>query len=172
VKDYFPIPGYGRFYSIDKTGNIYSHYRKRLLIPKTDKDGYKEVSLRRDGISKCYRVHRLVAITFIPNPNNYPVVNHINEIKDDNRVENLEWCTVEYNDNYGSRNSKMSRTKQKKPVLQLDLNGNIVAQYRGVKEAMLLTGINRNCIREVIRGNRTTAGGYVWKYKEARNAEI
>lgn len=172
MKDFYPIPGYEGLYSIDKVGNIYSHYRDRLLSPKTDKDGYKVVTMRRDGIAKSYRVHRLVAITFIPNPNDYPVVNHINEIKDDNRVSNLEWCTVEYNDNYGSRNFKMSNTKQTKPVLQLDCNGNILAQYRGVKEAMRLTGVNRNSIRDVIRGDRATAGGYVWRYKEAKNARI
>jgi hypothetical protein len=66
----------------------------------------------------------------------------------------------------------MATTKQTKPVLQLDERGNILAQFRGVKEAMRLTGVNRNCIREVIRGNRKTAGGYVWRYKEATSGKI
>lgn len=166
------IPGYDGRYLIDTCGNVYSTYRNRLLTQKLDKDGYKEVALSTRGKVKYYRVHRLVAITFIPNPNNYTIVNHKNEIRDDNEVNNLEWCTVKYNDNYGTRNVKMSQTKQTKPVLQLDQNGEIIAEFRGVKEAMRLTGINRNCIREVIRGNRKTAGGYVWKYKEAKNERI
>lgn len=160
------ILGYENRYSIDRNGNVFSHKLNRLLKPKIDKDGYKSVALTVDGTTKHLRVHRLVAITYIPNPNNYTIVNHINEIKDDNRVENLEWCTVKYNNNYGSRNLKMSKSKQLKPVLQLSLTGEVVARFNGVKEAMTLTGINRNCIREVIRGNRKSAGGYAWKYEE------
>lgn len=164
MREFYLIPGYEGRYSIDKVGNVYSHYSKRLLKPKIDKDGYKEVALSRNGKTKYFRVHRLVAITFIPNPNNYPLVNHKDENKANNAINNLEWCTTKYNDNYGSRNLKISQTKQTRPVLQIDDRGNTVAQYRGVKEAMKKTGVNRNSIREVIRGNRKTAGGYVWKY--------
>lgn len=166
------IPGYEGLYLIDTSGNVLSCRKNRYLKPKRDKDGYKEVVLYRNGSRKYYRVHRLVVITYIPNPNGYPVVNHKNEVKDDNEVSNLEWCTVKYNDNYGSRNHKMSQTKQTAPVLQLDLSGNVIGEFRGVKEAMRITGVNRNCIREVIRGNRKSAGGYVWRYKEVRNERI
>lgn len=85
-------------YSIARDGKIYSHTTNIEMKAYTDKDGYKRIALvNNEGIRKKYYVHRLVALTYIENPLNLPVVNHINEIKDDNRVENLEWCTVQQN---------------------------------------------------------------------------
>lgn len=72
----------------------------KILKQKTDKDGYKEVKLCKDGKLYCKRVHRLVASAFIPNPNNYPIINHIDENPSNNCVSNLEWCSKSYNTKY------------------------------------------------------------------------
>lgn len=84
-------------YYINKKGDVYSTYTNKILRLKTDGDGYQEVTFKLNGIRKTYRVHRLVAMTFLENERNLPYINHINGIKPDNRVENLEWCTASHN---------------------------------------------------------------------------
>lgn len=103
------IPGYSQ-YLISRNGEIYSKYCNRFLIKSLSKFGYYRVSLY-DGKNKkpkFFAVHRLVALAYLENPYNFPQVNHKNEIKTDNRVENLEWCSCSYNINYGKRNKKVS----------------------------------------------------------------
>lgn len=105
-----PIEGYTGYYVSDD-GKVFSDKSGEMIELKLqkDKDGYLVVGLKRDdGVKKTCRVHRLVAEAFIPNPNNYHYVNHKNEIKDDNRVENLEHCSHKYNDNYGTKSKKIS----------------------------------------------------------------
>ena len=92
-----PIPGYEDLYLISPEGEIFSKYRKKTLIPHIHEKGYLDISLNKDGKANHFRIHRLVAMTFIPNPDNLPCINHKNGIKTDNRVENLEWCS--YSDN-------------------------------------------------------------------------
>lgn len=133
------VPGYEE-YSVSENGQIYSHKRKKCLSPKTDRYGYKVVALRKGGKSKHITVHRIVALAFIPNPHNYPCVNHLNEIKIDNCVKNLEWCTVKQNNNHGTRNERMSKTKSKHPVIRILNTGEIIV-YKGVKDAFRKTGI-------------------------------
>ena len=125
------IKGYEGFYQVSNIGNVKSLKRivnnsttyggkatvkERILKPKTDKDGYESVGLRKDGKVKHFRVHRLVATAFIPNPNSYPIVNHKDEVKNNNIVSNLEWCTVRYNNTYGTtcerRNSSNKECKK------------------------------------------------------------
>ena len=115
-------------------------------------------------------MHRLVAIAFIPNPNNLPAVNHKDEIKLNCRSDNLEWTTVKDNDNYGTRNERMSNSKKKNPIVQYDMDMNLLTIHLGIKDAQRNTGVNRNSIREVCRGYRVSAGGYKWRYyKEVLN---
>ena len=141
--------------------------KEKLLQPcgKT----YKMVSLCKDNTKTNVCVHRLVAESFIPNPNNLECVNHIDENKHNNRVDNLEWISRADNVNYGTSHERTVKTKIKngtmkhKSVCQL-LNNQIIATYHSVKEATMNTGINSSNIVQVCKGDRQTAGGYTWRY--------
>ena len=103
------IPGYEGLYKVSNTGKIFSVVTNRELSVIQKKDGYTCISLcDKDHNKKQYRIHQLVAKAFIPNPNNLPMINHKNEIKNDNRVENLEWVTPKQNSSYGSRPERIS----------------------------------------------------------------
>lgn len=103
------IPGYEGLYKVSNTGKIFSVVTNRELSVIQKKDGYTCISLcDKDHNKKQYRIHQLVAKAFIPNPNNLPMINHKNEIKNDNRVENLEWVTAQQNSSYGSRPERVS----------------------------------------------------------------
>lgn len=99
------IPNYENLYQISNLGNVKSIRTNKILKYGYSHNGYKIVCLK----GKMFRVHRLVAEAFISNTNNYPQVNHKNEIKTDNRVDNLEWCSSSYNINYGDRNNKVAK---------------------------------------------------------------
>ena len=107
------IKGYEGSYQVSNLGRVKSLNYHREGIEKILKiDGstqYKTVMLYRDGGGTRFLLHRLVASAFIPNPNNYPVVNHIDEDKSNNRVDNLEWCTQQYNVNYGTGLDRLSK---------------------------------------------------------------
>ena len=131
-----PVSGYEGLYEVDYYGNVYSCYRqvdvnvngkeyKRIvgghkLKQRINKKGYKTVTLSKNRVYKPKQVHRIVAQAFIPNPNNYPVVNHKDENPLNNYFTNLEWCTSLYNNNYGTINERRSATmrmkKQKKEL--------------------------------------------------------
>ena len=101
---WMPIEGYEGLYAISSIGNVYSHHLNRLLVPKKSKAGYLRVTLCKGNQShKTFSVHRLVAVAFIPNPDLKPTVNHINEVKTDNRVDNLEWATMAEQNAHGTR---------------------------------------------------------------------
>ena len=142
-----------------KNGNI------KKVKQRKDSDGY--LNCRING--KTVLAHRLMAECFIPNPLNFPCINHINEIKDDNRVENLEWCDCKYNNNYGTHNERMAKALTKalsKPVLQYTLDGKFVAEYPSLTEVGKQTGYGISHISKCCLGKQKTAYGYVWRYKE------
>lgn len=156
------IEGYEGFYQISNFGRVYSIKRNRFLNPSKDKDGYLQIGLSKDGKEKKYKIHRLVALAFLLNPHNLPQVNHKDENKTNNKVDNLEFCTAKYNSNYGSRNEKNS-----KPVLQLTKDSELVAEYPSMKDAERQTRISQSSISRCCRGKRyKSCGGYLWKYKE------
>ena len=114
---------------------------------------------------KTFRVHRLVAETFIPNPNNYPEINHKDEDKTNNCVENIEYCTHEYNSNYGSRTERAAQACSK-PVLQIDKTTNeVIAEWQSTHEVERKLGFNNSAISKCCTGKRKTCGGFRWSYK-------
>lgn len=114
---------------------------------------------------KMMRSHRFIAMCFIPNPNNLPQVNHKNEIKTDNRVENLEWCDAKYNINYGNRTKKLAISISK-PVLQFTKDGEFVAEYQSATEVERQLGFNQGHISECCRGKLKSTSGFIWRYKD------
>ena len=148
-------------YEVSDQGEVRNAKTKKLLSLKKKIRGYVYVHLHQDGKSKVVTVHRLIASAFIPNPNNVETVNHINYIKDDNRVENLEWMS--YSENSGNKNPhKIIVGKQ---IEQLDLNGNILAEFDSISQAARELHINRGSINQVCLGKLKTAGGYIFRYK-------
>ena len=159
------IKGFEGLYKVSNMGRIMSHHGRcpRILIPKRTSTGYLNITLCKNGISYYYKVHRLVALHFIPNPHGYLEVNHRNEIKSDNRVENLEWCTRSYNVNFGDRIAKQ-KAKVSHPVYQVDSDGYTVGFYNSIADAVRKTKIFHSSIRACCNQKRKTAGGYSWKY--------
>lgn len=160
------IPGYEGLYQASNTGKIkslnYNNTKKeKILKSKYDERGYLAIELRNKGKRFYTRVHRLVASAFLPNPDNLPQVNHKNEIKNDNRVENLEWCTNDYNCHYGTHYKRVSESNYKK-VNQYDLKGNYIKTFNSINEAKKETKATH--IGSVCLGKRKTSGGYIWKY--------
>lgn len=156
-------------YYVSNYGNI-KNKKGKLIKPILNISGYYRVSLYNKGVQRMKFIHTLVADAFIPNDNNYPQVNHINEIKTDNRVCNLEWCSSQYNINYGNRNKKVSKALinnkcTSKSVIQYDLYGNFINEYKSVHDASRITGINRGNIGNCCRGLYKSAKGYIWKFK-------
>lgn len=167
------IAGYEGLYQVSNKGRIKSLLdgKERILrLHANIRWGYLNTFLYKDKKRKTFRVHRLVAMAFIPNPDNLPEVNHKDEIVNNNCVENLEWCTSLYNNHYGKHRQRMKETATEtrgRPVLQFSENGDFISEYRSIGEAWRKTKISRAHIGEVCKGNRKTAGGYMWKYKEA-----
>ena len=185
-----PVPGYEGYYSISNCGQVWSHYNDRLLKQVVSKQGYARVHLSVHGKVKIIAVHRLVAMAFIPNPENKPTVNHINEIKLDNRVKNLEWATNREQNVHGTRieramahtdwNARSAKIdyqavaakhnyyeinrKQMKPILQFDKDGIFIARHGGVAEAARNAGVLASHICCCLKGRRKSCGGYQWKY--------
>ena len=112
----YDVSSYGRVRSVDRyksnNGGI-QWIKERILSPEKDKCGYLQVFLHCNGKQHQRKIHRLVAQTFISNPDNLPCVNHKDEDKTNNRVDNLEWCDAKYNCNYGTRNIRIRETKMK-----------------------------------------------------------
>ena len=179
TEEWKDVVGYEGLYKVSNLGNVLSLIQKkpRLLKPGKNNKGYLLVDLQVFKEHKRFLVHRLVAKAFIPNPYNLPQVNHKDECKTNNRVENLEWCSGTYNMNYGSAKYRISKilTNRKdlsKPVFQFDKNGKFICEYPSTSEAKRKTGINEGNICRVCQGERKSAGNFVWKYKNDYFSQI
>ena len=168
------VAGYENLYKVSNLGNVISFKHKKpfILKPIKDRKGYLRVGLKiYNKPVKLYFLHRLVAQAFIPNPNNYPIINHKDENPLNNNVENLEWCSYQYNINYGTAQERKAKaqTNRKdlsKPVLQYDKNGIFVKEYHSIQDAERKTGVHQQNICMVCKGKLKSSGGYVWRYKK------
>lgn len=149
-------------YLVDTNGNIYNIEGKKLSYYRSW-NGYDRVRLQRDLPRNLYLVHRIVAETYIENPLNYPIVNHKNNIRHDNNVDNLEWCDNSYNQK--QRFKSGHKPSKNKKVKQIDINtGEVIKVWETPKEVYKELGIQAQNISKVCRGLRNQAGGYKWKY--------
>lgn len=161
-----PVVGYEGLYEVSSKGNVRNLKTGRILKPIYSTNGYAMVDLTSTSNDRTKKlVHRLVAQAFIPNPNNLSDVNHKDEIKTNNNLDNLEWISHKDNLNYGTRNERVAKSNSK-PIQQLDMKTrSIIATYPSLTEAGLSTGIYKSDISKVAKGKRKTAGGYGWRYQ-------
>ena len=172
------IPEFEDSYQISNLGNFRSKDRyarvcgggERLVRGKALKNqrcsnGYVEVACTRSGKRKVFLLHRLVAKLFIPNPDELPEVNHIDENISNCRADNLEWCTSKYNANYGTRNERcLANNPQKRPVEQYTKDGEFVKRWEMIADAAKHVGIDGSAITRVCMGKQHTSAGFVWRY--------
>lgn len=183
----YPIVGFENYYLISKTGNVYSLPRdntpnkysnkKNKIVVSVSSTGYPYFKAWVNNKSTHISIHRALAILFIPNPGNKPMVNHINGIKTDNRLENLEWVTAKENavhawdmGLYGTPptywKGKFGKDNiRSKPIIQFDKEMNFINEYDSTASAVRETGLKREAIKDCLRGRLKTAHGFIWKFK-------
>ncbi len=173
IEQWRSIDGYDGNYLVSSMGRVISlpnnhHRAPKIMKLRLGRGGYLRVGLVRNGKQSMFFVHRLVAGAFIPNVRGCPQVNHIDENKKNNCVENLEWVTAKENTNYGTARARTS-AKQKNnvhpcPVIQKTLDGMEVARYVSCSDIPRLTKFKRTGVVECLRGRIQTAYGYKWEY--------
>ena len=160
---------YEEHYQVSNCGRVKSirFGKERILKPVPNSFGYLFVKLCKDGKAKAFTVHRLVAEAFLPNTDNLPLINHKDECKTNNNVNNLEWCNSKYNINFGTRNEKVSEKmtngKLSKPVLQYTLDGQFVREWESTAECGR-NGFNQGNVSTCCQGKRKTHKGFIWRY--------
>ena len=180
------VAGYEGFYQVSNRGNVRSvaradslgrKCRGRVLKQGYSSGGYPQVNLYKNGKRKIRLIHRLVAGAFIPNPESLPQVNHIDEDKDNNNLENLEWCDSKYNVNYGTRTERVS-----KKVRAVNVETGEVVTFNSTQEAgrkgyssggvsTACRGTYRARTGKLVGGDGRTYKGYVWSYEVAEENE-
>lgn len=166
-ENYYQISNYGRVKSLErkilrKNNSIYSQ-REHIKKLTTNKNGYFYVTLMKDDKIKTSLVHRLVAQAFIPNPNNFPEVNHKDENKKNNCIENLEWCTNIYNENYGTGKIRAGKLHSK-AVIQYSDDNNFICKFSSGVDAEKITNIDNASISRCCYGKQHKAGNYYWRF--------
>ena len=158
------IEGYEGIYQVSNMGRVRSCPWGKIKILQGTKlsNGYIRVHLNHNGNHEYRLIHRLVAKAFIPNPDNLPQVNHKSEVKTENFVENLEWCDAQYNSNYGTCRKRVVK-KLRKPIVQMDLDGNEIMCWFSKSWAAEYTNTQVSNINKCLSGERAKAGNSKWK---------
>lgn len=149
----------------NKSGTGNYAREEHVLKQRKNNKGYLLVDLYKNNKRNQCLVHRLVAETFVENPNCYTCVNHKDENKENNNANNLEWCTQKYNMNYGTCPERIGKANSKS-ILQFDKQGKLVGKYVSISCAERMTGISNGNIVDCLHGRRKTAGGYLWQYEK------
>lgn len=174
------IPQYEGLYQVSNFGRVKSverykqNHNSLQLIPEKIKaqsvkpNGYQVVNLYKNNKGRNEYVHRLVAMAFIPNPDNLPQVNHKDEDKANNVVDNLEWCTNTYNQQYGTKLKRQGETlllngKTSTLIVKCDLDGNELDCYQSMRQAERENGLGNGTISAYFRNGYSQCGGYTWK---------
>lgn len=154
------VKGFIGLYQVSNTGNIKS-MRRNKLMKQSMRKGYKRIGLHGENFKiMTYSVHRLVAMEFVQNPNNNPVINHKDGNKLNNNANNLEWVTQKENITHSYENE----LRKLKEISQYDKSGKLVKKYKNITKASKETNIDESSIAKVCRGERKTAGKYKWQY--------
>lgn len=186
MEEWRDVKGYEGYYQVNPFGEIrriHKHTAYRKLKSVFDRYGYLYVCLSKDGISKKYKVHRIVAEAFLENKSNLPHVNHKDENKQNNHYLNLEWCDCAYNNRYGTKRERISKTKtgksatwmigkigrycpNSKVVYQYDKNMNFIKEWECANQVERELGFASSNINTNARGKMKTAYGFIWKYEK------
>lgn len=159
------IEGYEGYYKISSNGEVYSIKSQRLKKQFKASGGYCKVLLKVNQKQKAVSVHRLVAKAFIPNPYDLPEVNHKDEDKSNNNVNNLEWCTHFYNMHYGTGIARQKAAQHCKAVEYFDLTTNkTLGTFPSIHAACENLNISQGNLSKVCRGTRKSLKGYGWRY--------
>ena len=173
IEEWKPIEGYEGLYEVSNMGRVKSlgndkSRKEKILSQYESKSGYLKVTLCKDNKLKPFRVHRLVAKAFIENPNNLPTVNHINEIKTDNRLDNLEWMDYIQQQRHGTciqrRAEKERNGVRSKQVYQYTKDYELVKIWESTNEAGR-NGFNQGNVSACCKGKLKHYKGYIWSYK-------
>lgn len=182
----YEVSSFGRVKSL----NYKRSGKEKILKPSKNKYNYLKVDLSKDGKRKYYQVHRLVCLVFLENPENLPCINHKDENKENNHVDNLEFCTYQYNNSYGTKPERLSKAlkgrnlteetkkklsevrkgrpnyKQRKPILQYTKEGEFIREWDSattvIKELNIKYSQN---IYSCCKGKQQSVGGFIWRYK-------
>ena len=170
----YQVSTWARVRSLDRwityKNGVKRFFKSEILKPSYNKDGYLIVYLYKNGKRTSFLVHRLVARAFIPNPDNLPLINHKDEVKDNNYPYNLEWCTDEYNKNYGTA-IKRRAEKLSKKVYQYDLKGNLINVWASTMDCDR-NGYESGNISSCCLGKLKTHKNFIWSYKPIENFDI
>ena len=179
-----PIVGWEGLYEVSNLGRVRSLDRDvpakigstetrkgKIKSQQKTRFGYMRVTLSKDKYRKTYMVHRLVGDAFLPNPDSLPFINHKNETRNDNRAENLEWCTRLYNMNYGNcrqkiKDSHINNPFLSKKVVKCDISGNPIEEYPSMAEAARQNNLSQGRISNCCLNKKKsrTHGGFIWKF--------